>query len=44
MKEFMDIWAKPFQEKALTRREKLIIGVVAPAAFIAVCILVNLLP
>ena len=44
MKEFMSIWVEPFQEKALTRREKLIIGVVAPAAFIAVCILVNLLP
>ena len=44
MKEFMSIWVEPFQESGLTRREKLILGVVAPAAFIAVCILVNLLP
>ena len=44
MKEFMSILVEPFQEKALTSREKLIIGVVAPATFIVVCILVNLLP
>ena len=44
MKEFLNIWVKPFQESGLTRKEKIIIGVVAPAAFIAVCIFVNLLP
>ena len=44
MREFLNIWVEPFREKPLTRREKFIIGVVVPAAFIAVCIIVNMLP
>ena len=44
MKEFMSIWAKPFQEGGLTRREKVIMAIAVPAAYVAVCILVNLLP
>ena len=44
MKEFIDIWVKPFQECSLTRREKWIMAVAVPAAYVAVCILANLLP
>ena len=44
MKEFMEIWVEPFQEKALSRSEKFVLGVVAPAAFVAVVILSHLLP
>ena len=44
MKEFMNIWASPFKEINLTRREKLIIGLGAPAAYVVVCILASLLP
>ena len=44
MKEFMDIWVKPFQKCGLTRREKIVMAVAVPAAYVAVCILANLLP
>lgn len=44
MKEFMDIWVKPFQECGLTRREKWIMAVAVPAAYVAVVILSHLLP
>ena len=44
MTEFMDIWAKPFHECGLTRREKVIMAIAVPAAYVAVCILANLLP
>ena len=44
MKEFMDIWVKPFQECGLTRREKVIMAVAVPAAYVAVVILSHLLP
>jgi hypothetical protein len=44
MKEFMEIWVEPFQEKALSRSENVVLGVAVPAAFIAMAILINLLP
>ena len=44
MKEFMKIWVEPFQEKALSRSENFVLGVAVPAAFIAMSILINLLP
>ena len=44
MKEFMEIWAEPFKQANLTRREKIVMAIAAPAAYVAVCILVNLLP
>ena len=44
MKEFMKIWVEPFKTKELSRHEKFVLGVVAPAAFIAMAILINLLP
>jgi hypothetical protein len=44
MKEFMEIWVEPFQEKALSRSENFVLGVAVPAAFIAMAILINLLP
>ena len=44
MKEFMDIWVKPFQKCGLTRREKIVMAIAVPAAYVAVCILANLLP
>lgn len=44
MKEFMNIWIEPFKTKELSRHEKFILGVVAPAAFVAVVILSHLLP
>ena len=44
MKEFIDIWAKPFQKCGLTRREMVIMAVAVPAAYVAVCILANVLP
>ena len=43
MKEFIKIWVEPFHEKALSRSEKFVLGVVAPAAFVAVVILSHLL-
>ena len=44
MKEFIDIWVKPFQECGLTRGEKWIMAVAVPAAYVAVVILSHLLP
>jgi hypothetical protein len=44
MKEFMNIWIEPFKTKELDRHEKFVLGVVAPAAFVAVVILSHLLP
>ena len=44
MKEFMNIWIEPFKAKELSRSEKFVLGVVAPAAFVAVVILSHLLP
>ena len=44
MKEFMQIFVEPFQTKELSRTEKFVLGVVAPAAFVAVVILSHLLP
>lgn len=44
MKEFMKIWVEPFQTKELSKTEKFVLGVVAPAAFVAVVILSHLLP
>ena len=44
MKEFMEIWIEPFQDRELSRHEKFVLGVVAPAAFVAVVILSHLLP
>ena len=44
MKEFMNIWIEPFKTKELSRTEKFVIGVVAPAAFVAVVILSHILP
>lgn len=44
MKGFTEIWVKPFQKCGLTRKEKWIMAVAVPAAYVAVCILVNLLP
>ena len=44
MKEFMNIWIEPFKTKELNRHEKFVLGVAVPAAFIAMAILINLLP
>ena len=44
MKEFMQIFVEPFKSKELSRTEKFVLGVVAPAAFVAVVILSHLLP
>ena len=44
MKEFMNIWIEPFKTKELDRTEKFVLGIVAPAAFMAVVILSHLLP
>ena len=44
MKEFLKIMEKDIHSENFTKREIIIMGVVAPAAFVAVCILVNLLP
>ena len=44
MKEFMNIWIEPFQTMELNRHEKFVLGVVAPAAFVAVVILSHMLP
>ena len=44
MKEFMNIWCEPFRHANLTRREKLMISLGAPAAYVVVCILASLLP
>ena len=44
MKEFMEIWVKPFRECCLTRREKWIMAVAVPAAYVAVVILSHMLP
>ena len=44
MKEFMQIFVEPFQAKELSRSEKFVLGIVAPAAFVTVVILSHLLP
>ena len=44
MKGFTEIFVKPFQECGLTRREKWIMAVAVPAAYVAVCIVANMLP
>ena len=44
MKEFIDIWVEPFKQANLTRREKIVMAIAVPAAYVAVCILANLLP
>ena len=44
MKEFMQIFVEPFHTKELSRSEKFVLGVVAPAAFVVVVILSHLLP
>jgi hypothetical protein len=44
MKEFMQIFVEPFQGSEFTTREKVVFGVVAPAAFVAVVMLSHLLP
>lgn len=44
MKEFMQIWVEPFQDGELTPWEKVVFGIVAPAAFVAVVIVSHLLP
>ena len=44
MKEFMQIFVEPFQTKELSRTEKFVLGVVAPAALVAVVILSHMLP
>ena len=44
MKEFMQIFVEPFQAKELSGSEKFVLGLVAPAAFVAVVVLSHLLP
>ena len=44
MKELFTIFVEPFQDVKLSRREKLAIGIGAPAAYVVVCILASLLP
>ena len=44
MEEFMNIWIEPFKTKELNRHEKIMLGVVASAAFVSVVILSHLLP
>ena len=39
MKEFMNIWIEPLKTKEFNRHEKFVLGIVAPAAFVAVVIL-----
>jgi len=44
MNEFLNIFVEPFKTKELDRHEKFVLGVVAPAAFVAVVILSHMLP
>ena len=44
MKEFFEIMEKDIRQENFTEREMLVMGVIAPTAFIMVCVLVNLLP
>ena len=44
MKEFFNIMEKDILKENFTKHEIIVMGVVAPAAFVAVCILVNLMP
>ena len=44
MKEFLEIMEKDIHSEKFSKLEIIVMGVVAPAAFVAVCILVNLLP
>ena len=44
MKEFLEIMEKDILKENFTKHEMFVMGIVAPAIFIAVCILVNLLP
>jgi hypothetical protein len=44
MNEFLNIFVEPFKTKELDRTEKIVLGVVAPAAFVAVVILSHMLP
>lgn len=44
MKEFLEIMEKDIMKENFTKHEIVVMGIIAPAVFIAVCILVNLLP
>ena len=43
MREFFEIMEKDILKENFDRHEMFVMGVVAPAIFVAVCILVNLL-
>lgn len=44
MKEFLEIMEKDIHREKFSKHEIIVMGVVAPAAFVAVCFLVSLLP
>ena len=44
MKDFFEIMEKDILKENFTKHEIVVMGIIAPAIFIAVCILVNLLP
>ena len=44
MKEFFEIMEKDILSENFDRTEMIVMGVVAPAAFVLVCILASLLP
>ena len=44
MNEFLNIFVEPFKTRELDSTEKFVLGIVAPAAFVAVVILSHLLP
>ena len=44
MKEFFEIFEKDILQERFSRHEIIVAGIVAPALFILVCILVNILP
>ena len=44
MKEIFEVFEKDIRKENFSRREIIVAGIIAPALFILVCILVNLLP
>lgn len=44
MKEIFEVFEKDIRKENFSRHEIIVAGIIAPALFIIVCILVNLLP
>lgn len=44
MKEFFEIMEKDIRQDNFDRHEMIVMGIIVPAVFIAVCALVSLLP